>query len=96
MNITDSVFADNKASNFSSSVEASRWEQHTEYVYSGGGVSIILNRYGSNTVNVTPSEHDSYQHDNHFLFTNCHFPGNEARRSRNNEDKDLNAPELPF
>ncbi|KAL9973278.1 hypothetical protein ACROYT_G019708 [Oculina patagonica] len=96
VNFTDSVFADNKASNVSNFVEPSQWTQHTENVYAGGGVSIILNRYGSNTVNVTPSEHDSYQHDNHYLFTNCTFLRNEARRSRHSEDKDLNAPELPF
>ncbi|XP_078369552.1 uncharacterized protein LOC144653438 [Oculina patagonica] len=92
VNFTDSVFADNKASDD----ESSRWNPLARYVYSGGGVFVILNRYGSNTVNVTPSEHDSYQHDNHYLFTNSHFLRNEARWSRNGEYKDLNTPELPF
>ena len=96
VNFTDSVFADNKASNDSNSDEPRGLEQHAEYVYSGGGIFMILNRYGFNTVNVTPSEHDSYQHDNHYLFTNCHFLRNEARLSRTSKYKDLNTPELSF
>ncbi|XP_078371417.1 uncharacterized protein LOC144655071 [Oculina patagonica] len=96
VNFTDSVFADNKASNDSNSDKAREWKPLSEYVHSGGGIFIILNRYGSNTVNVTPSEHDSYQHDNHYLFTNCHFLRNEARLSRTSEYKDLNTPELSF
>ena len=96
VNFTDSVFAYNNASNDNSSDEASGWNPLAEYVYSGGGVFIILNRYGSNTVNVTPSEHDSYQHDNHFSFTNCYFLRNEARLTGTSEHKDLNTPELPF
>ncbi|XP_078369549.1 uncharacterized protein LOC144653435 [Oculina patagonica] len=86
VNFTDSVFADNKASDD----ETSRCNPLAKYVYSGGGVFVILNRYGSNTVNVTPSEHDSYQHDNHYLFTNCHFLRNKARWSRNGEHNDIN------
>ena len=96
VNFTDTVFADNNASNDNSSDEASGWNPLAEYVYSAGGVFIILNRYGSNTVNVTPSEHDSYQHDNHFSFTNCYFLRNEARLTGTSEHKDLNTPELPF
>ena len=97
VNFTASVFADNKALNSSSSDEASEWKLNKDYVYSGGGVFIILNRYGANTVNVTPSEHDSYQHDNHYSFINCHFRGNEALWSRNSTKKpELNTPEKPF
>ena len=96
VNFTDSVFADNKASKDNRSDKVSGWEPHAKYVYSGGGVFILLNRYGSNTVNVTPSEHNSYEHDNQYLFTNCQFLRNEARWSRNSEYKDLNTPELPF
>ena len=47
-------------------------------------------------MNVTPSEHDSYQHNNHYFFTNCHFLRNEARWSNVSENEDLNTPELPF
>ena len=96
VNFADSLFAYNKASKGNKSDEAREWDPLAKYVYSGGGVFILLSRYGSSTVNVTPSEHNSYQHDNQYLFTNCYFRGNEARWSRNSEYKDLNTPELPF
>ena len=90
----DSVFADNKAaSNYSSQIEL---ELLPRYVNSGGGVFVILNKYGDNTVIVTPIEHDSYQHNNHYSFTNCQFLRNEARWSNASENEDLNTPERPF
>ncbi|KAJ7363229.1 hypothetical protein OS493_011511 [Desmophyllum pertusum] len=94
---TDSAFADNNASNDNNSDAATELEPH-HYVYSGGGISVNLNRYGHNTVNVTPSEHDSYQHDNHYMFSNCNFLRNEARLSRTRQDQEerITAPELPF
>ncbi|KAJ7363227.1 hypothetical protein OS493_011509 [Desmophyllum pertusum] len=93
---TDSAFADNNASNDNSSDAATELEPH-HYVYSGGGISVNLNRYGHNTVNVTPSEHDSYQHDNHYKFSNGHFLRNEARLSRTRQDQErITTPELPF
>ena len=96
VNITHSVFADNRASNDSTSYEKSGRKRSPEYVHSGGGVSLALNRYGFNTVNVTPSEHDSYQHENDYLFTNCHFLRNEARWSSDSKNEDLNTLERPF
>lgn len=93
---TDSAFADNNASNDNNSDAATELEPH-HYVYSGGGISVNLNRYGHNTVNVTPSEHDSYQHDNHYMFSNCNFLRNEARLSRTRQDQErITTPELPF
>lgn len=96
VSFTNSVFADNKAALKHISDEGNEWEQLARYVYSGGGVFVILNEYGCNTVNVTPSEHESYQHNNHYLFTDCHFLRNEARWSNGSEDEDLNTPERPF
>lgn len=93
VSFTDSVFADNKAASNISEIEL---ELLPRYVHSGGGVFVILNKYGDNTVNVTPSEHDSYQHNNRYLFTDCHFLRNEARWSNASENKDLNTPERPF
>ena len=96
VNFTDSIFADNKAASNDISEEGSELEPLPRYVHSGGGVFVILNKYGDNTVHVTPSEHDSYQHNNHYLFTDCHFLRNEARWSNVSENRDLNTPERPF
>ena len=92
----DSIFADNKAASNDISEEGGDLEQLPGNLHSGGGAFVILNRYGDNTVNVTPSEHDSYQHNNHYLFTDCHFLRNEARWSNVSQNKDVNTPELPF
>ncbi|XP_020603402.1 uncharacterized protein LOC110042376 [Orbicella faveolata] len=96
VSFTNSTFADNKAASSDISEEGSELEILPRYVHSGGGVFVILNKYGDNTVNVTPSEHDSYQHNNHYLFIDCHFLRNEARWSNVSENKDLNTPERPF
>ena len=92
VNFTNSLFADNYArgSNFTPVTE------NGSYVYSGGGVFIVLNPYGYNTVNVTPSEHDSYHHNNSYVFTRCQFLGNKARRAHEKEEHELNTPELSF
>ena len=39
---------------------------------------MILNQYGDNVVNVTPSQHDSFKHNNTYFFRNCFFLRNEA------------------
>ena len=96
VSFTNSTFADNKAASNDILEEGSELELIPRYVYSGGGVFVILNKYGDNTVNVTPSEHDSYQHNNNYLFTDCHFLRNEARWSNVSENTYLNTPELPF
>ena len=97
VSFTNSTFADNKAPSNDILEEGSELEPVVpRYVHSGGGIFVILNKYGDNTVNVTPSEHDSYQHNNHYLFTDCHFLRNEARWSNVSEKKDLDTPELPF
>ena len=96
VSFTNSTFADNKAASNYISEEGSDFELLPRYVHSGGGVFVMLNRHGDNTVDVTPSEHDSYQHNNRYLFTDCHFLRNEARWSNFSKNKDLNTPELPF
>ena len=79
VNFTDCVFADNKVLSVNKSLNGSL-QGFTEegYVYSGGGIYMILNQYGDNVVNVTPSKHDSFQHNNTYIFRNCHFLRNEA------------------
>ena len=69
-----------------------------EYVFSGGGVYLALDAYGSNTVrNVTPEQHDSYQHNNAFTFRNCTFVRNEAVwLNASNPSDFVDTPELPF
>ena len=96
VSFTNSTFADNKAASNDSLEEGSELELIPRYVYSGGGVFVLLNKHGDNTVNVTPSEHDSYEHNNNYLFTDCHFLRNEARWSNVSENTYLNTPELPF
>ena len=79
VNFTDCVLADNKALSVNKSSNGSLQGFIEEgFVYSGGGIYMILNQYGDNVVNVTPSEHDSFQHNNTYIFRNCHFLGNEA------------------
>ncbi|XP_078369547.1 uncharacterized protein LOC144653433 [Oculina patagonica] len=79
VNFTDCVLADNKAlvSN-KSSIGSFKGFIEEGYVYSGGGIYMTLNRYGDNVVNVTPSQHDSFQHNNTYIFRNCYFLRNEA------------------
>lgn len=84
-------FADNHARNVNDDAGVSLAD-NTTYVHSGGGVNLKLNRYGYDTANVTPSQHDSYQHNNLYVFTRCRFLRNEAL-SRNAMKKiDLDAP----
>lgn len=79
VSFTDCVLADNKAlSKNKNSSESLGGSIEEGFAYSGGGIYMILNRYGDNVVNVTPSEHDSFQHNNTYVFTNCHFLRNEA------------------
>ena len=67
-----------------------------KYVYSGGGVYAALNPYGYDKVNVTPSEHDSYQHNNSYEFTGCNFLGNRALWLNADRADEINTPERPF
>ena len=96
VNFTDSLFADNFASNESVTLRSEYVSENTKYVYSGGGVFLILNSYGYDTVSVTHSEHDSYQHNNSYEFINCHFIRNEALWLNEKEENKLNTPERPF
>ena len=104
VNFTNCVFADNTAANDHNSTnthEKSNAEeletQHKDYVFSGGGVYLALDPYGRNTVNVTPSQHDSYQHNNTFIFRNCSFLRNEAVWLNGSKAQDfVDTPELPF
>ena len=57
---------------------------------------IILIQYGYDTLNVTRSEHDSYQHNNSYEFTNCTFIRNKAQWLNATKENELNTPELPF
>ena len=71
------MFADDHARNVKDDASISLAD-NTTYVHSGGGVNLKLNRYGYDTANVTPSQHDSYQHDNSYVFTSCHFLRSKA------------------
>ena len=70
------LFADNYArdDNYGAGISFSE----KDFVPSGGGVSIKLNQYDNNTVYVTHREHDSYQHNNSYVFTKCQFIRNKA------------------
>ena len=104
VNFTNCIFADNTAANDENATNAHRRSnvkglrsEHIEYVYSGGGVYLALDPYGHNTVNVTPSQHDSYQHNNTFVFRNCSFVGNEAVWINGSTAINfVDTPELPF
>ena len=79
VNFTDCMLADNKVHSVNKSLNGSLQGFIEEgYVYSGGGIYMILNQYGDNVVNVTPSKHDSFQHNNTYILRNCHFLRNEA------------------
>ena len=85
------LLADNHAQDVNDDVGISLADD-TTYVHSGGGVNLKLNRYGYDTTNVTPSQHDSYQHNNSYIFTSCQFIRNEAIFSNAMEQIDPEAP----
>ncbi|XP_029206741.2 uncharacterized protein LOC114970464 [Acropora millepora] len=85
------LFADNHARNVNDDAGISLAD-NTTYVHSGGGVNLKLNRYGYDTANVTPSQHDSYQHNNSYVFTSCHFLRNEAFSRNATKKIDLDVP----
>ena len=85
------LFADNHARNVNDDAGISLAD-NTTYVHSGGGVNLKLNRYGYDTANVTPSQHDSYQHNNSYVFTRCRFLRNEALSRNATKQIDLDAP----
>ena len=97
VNFTHSIFADNVAlpSNASGMNESPNGS--IAYVYSGGGVYLGLDPYGHNTVNVTPSTHESFQHNNSYIFRNCRFLRNKAVWLNGSRERDfVDTPELPF
>lgn len=99
VNITNSMFADNVAhpSNTTSTNESPNADGSLDYVYSGGGIYLALDPYGHNTVNVTPSKHESFQHNNTYIFRNCRFLRNEAVWLNGSGESDfVDTPELPF
>ena len=99
VNITHTIFADNVAhpSNITLMDESPNADGSIDYVYSGGGVYLGLDPYGRNTVNVTPSTHDSFQHNNTYIFRNCRFLRNEAIWQNESSERDfVDIPELPF
>ena len=97
VNFTHCLFADNFISKERIHAE---WEdvssENGKYVYSGGGVYVILNPYAYVTTNVTPAEHDSYQHNNIYEFSSCHFLRNKALWLNAHRTSELDTPELPF
>lgn len=104
VNLTNCVFSDNTAVNDhiltggSETSDAKGLQtERKEHVFSGGGIYMSLDPYGHNTVNTTPSQHDSYQHNNKFIFKNCSFLRNEAVWINKSEAYDfVDTPELPF
>ena len=97
VNFTHCLFADNFISKERMHPE---WEdvssENGKYVYSGGGVYVMLNPYAYVTINVTPGEHDSYQHNNIYEFSSCHFLRNKALWLNAHRTGELDTPELPF
>lgn len=89
VNFTNCVLADNRAVKNRSTNGSLQSFIEEGYVFSGGGIYMILNKYGDNVVNVTPSQHDSFQHNNTFIFTNCYFLRNEAFGSNVSHKYDL-------
>ena len=79
LNLTNCAFTDNKGANYN---ETNRPLQAPfigdEYVLSGGGVILTLSVYEYNVLNVTPSQQESFQHKNSYIFSSCTFLGNEA------------------
>ena len=64
------------------------------YANAGGGIFLILNQFGYNPVLVTHRKHDSYHHDNTYVFRNCTFLRNEAPRPGLRDR--LDSPQVPF
>ncbi|XP_022787763.1 uncharacterized protein LOC111327759 [Stylophora pistillata] len=89
VNFTNSVFANN------SGLDDDAYDKKSKFVHSGGGIFLMLNPYINNTLNVSSVEHDSYQHNNNYLFSNCHFLGNTAQWD-GNEMQELYTPARPF
>ena len=79
LNLTNCAFTDNRGANYN---ETNRPLQAPfigdEYVLSGGGVILTLSVYEYNVLNVTPSQQESFQHKNSYIFSSCTFLGNEA------------------
>ena len=102
VNFTNCVFVDNTAKNSMKNetkklISRGSQTERKEYVFSGGGIYLALDPYGYNTVNVTPKQHDSYQHNNTFIFQNCSFIRNEAIwLNASNPSDFVDTPELPF
>ena len=99
VNITHSMFADNVAHSSKTTLmdESTNTNGSKKYVYSAGGVYLGLDPYGHNTVNVTQSTHDSFQHNNTYIFRNCRFLRNEAVWQNGSSERDfVDTPELPF
>lgn len=89
VNVTNSVFANN------SGLYDHAIGIKSELVYSGGGIFLMLNPYINNTLNVSSEEHDTYQHNNQYLFSNCHFLRNVAQWF-GEENQELYTPARPF
>ena len=85
LSVTNCVFENNAVSTDTlrhlstdnSSTQAQQKE--VSYSISAGGVSLTLNSYTRNRpsfMNVTQARHDTYIHDNKYIFMNCSFLGN--------------------
>lgn len=97
VNFTNSWFVDNYAVNESSYDRSIFISPDGSYVYSGGGVNLVLNQYSHNEWNLTAGEHDSYQHNNSYEFSHCHFVRNRAIWLNDTEDDNgMNTLKLPF
>ncbi|XP_022787662.1 uncharacterized protein LOC111327692 [Stylophora pistillata] len=85
LNLTNCILVDNKGANSNKSNGSLQGLPSNNsdvikdgYVLSGGGVILTLSKYGEYGYNVSQSKHDSFQHNNSYIFSNCTFLGNEA------------------
>ena len=80
LNLTNCAFTDNKGANYNNSNGPPQAPFIGDgNVLSGGGVILTLSVYEEDTVfNVTRGQHDSFQHNNSYIFSSCTFLGNEA------------------
>ncbi|KAK3736527.1 hypothetical protein QZH41_004420 [Actinostola sp. cb2023] len=92
VNITDSLFKDNMPRRNGTN----NWTDGSDNkeAHAGGGVVLLLNSYGYNPINITTEEHDKFQHNGKFFFTDVEFIGNEARGP--DIDDKINSPLTSF
>ena len=90
VNFTNCSFSDNIARSTNNSTSRISYG----YANAGGGVFLILNSYGYNPVRVPLSKHESYLHNNTYIFKNCSFLRNEAPKPGFKDH--FETPQVPF